>query len=85
LGGPPVILQVPVVDESQVLPEAPVGGIIDDAVADEIERSLRLSGALRRLLGKENRAKAVGNKQVRIQFRGDAEKRRKQLKPRLLG
>src|SRR5207247_6656736 len=75
LRGAAVVLQVPIVDKAQVLPESPISGVIHDPAANEFERRLRLARALRWLLGEENRSEAVSNEQMRIELRGDAEER----------
>ena len=74
-----VILKLHVVNESQVVIELPIAGIVLNAVFHQLNRAFGLSRPVRRFGSKEGAAKLVGDHEMRIQMSSDFQKRRQQV------
>src|SRR5271169_454108 len=74
-----VILEFHVIDETEVIVKFPVVGIVLNPVLHQRNGALGLAGTLWRFGRKEAAAKLVSDQEMRVQVRGDFEKRRQQV------
>src|SRR5882672_3801023 len=79
LGGFLVVPKLHVIDEAQVVVEPPVVGIVLNAILHQLDGAIGLTSAVRRLRSKEAAAKLVCDHEMRIEMRGDFQKRRQQV------
>src|SRR5580700_739585 len=65
----PVVLEIHVVDKSQIVVELPVVGIVLNAIFHQLDRTLGLSRPVRRRRSQEASSKLIGRNQLRIEVR----------------
>src|SRR5215470_7404462 len=79
-GGPGVILKIPVVNETEVLPESPVVRVSHDSSTKQVQGLERLSGARGGPLGQEDGSESISDNQLGVERGRDLQKWTQQVK-----